>query len=482
MVRRNGFRLLVTLSMLAAAVPAWGIAAAQEAQPTVEPHATAVLAAAAPATKDERPYLGIRLEDTAQGVVVRQVLVASPAAMGGVQIDDMLQKVNSTSVANVTEAAKVLDALKTGDAVTLDVMRAGKAMSLNATVGSIISSALTGLPSDMPFDAMGYNSAEHSWQIFNIGTEGELYKAGLHMNDQIMQLNGKAYDPADLRTFIHDLKDSDTVKVSITRDGKAQDISVPATALKALDLFGYTDQGILLDVISGAQNPAPSTNLLSLPTNEPFDAFGYDSANKAWQVFGLVENSDLYTAGLRMGDHITQFDGKAYDPAALQSYRQALADNAMVKITVDRAGKNQDISVNAGALNGLDLFHNAQGGMLFGLPISGEYGAWLGIDALRLNAQIAKEHQLDLNTGMLITNVTADSPAAKAGLQANDVITGLGTTKLDANTTWQSILAAHKPGEQVTLDVLRAGKDMQIQATLGAPAISGDVPYLMPAF
>jgi S1-C subfamily serine protease len=494
MVRKNGFRILVILSVLAVAASAWGVTAAQQAKPTPPPAVQATTAPAAqPAAKPtaatsagttttpERPFLGIRLEDTPDGVLVREVIDASPAAMGGVQVNDILQKVNTTSVANVMEAAKALDALKTGDKVTFDVMRAGKAMTLTVTVGKISETAMTGLPTNIPFDAIGYSSADKSWQVFNVGDTSDLYKAGLRAGDQIMQINGKAYTPTDLRTFVDGLKDTDSVKVSVQRAGKAQDITIPATAMKALALFGYTDQGVLFDLIAPNKNTASTASLSSLPTNQPFAAFGYTSADKSWMVFGLPEGSDLYSAGLRADDHITQIDGKAYDPAGLQTYRQSLADNATVKLTVQRAGKAQDITIPAAALNGLAMFSYEQGGLLFGLPIN-SYGPWLGADVINLNDTVAKQHQLTVNSGLLITGVLPDSPAAKAGLQPNDVITKVDTTALDATHNWQSIIAQHKVGDQVKLDVLRAGKDMQIQATFGAPTISGDIPNLMPAF
>ncbi|MEO8609728.1 MAG: PDZ domain-containing protein [Chloroflexota bacterium] len=488
MVRKTVFRLLVTLSVLAVAASAWGVTAAQQAKPTPQPAAQATtMPAAQPATSasttttPERPFLGVRLEDTPDGVVVREVIEASPAALGGVMVNDVLQKVNTSSVANVMETAKALDALKIGDKVTFDVMRDGKAMTLTATVGKISETAMSGLPTNIPFDAIGY-STDKSWQVFNVADTSDLYKAGLRAGDQIMQFNGKAYTPTDLRTLVAGLKDSDSLKLSVQRAGKAQDITVQAPAMKSLDLFGYTDQGVLFNLIAASGKTTPSTaNLLNLPTNEPFAALGYTGTDKSWMVFGLPNGSDLYSAGLRAGDQISQIDGKTYDPAGLQTYRQSLADNATVKLTVQRAGKTQDISVPASDLNGLAMFNYEQGGLLFGLPVN-SYGPWLGADIINLNVTVAKQHQLTINNGMLITGILPDSPAAKAGLQPNDVITKVDATALDATHNWQSIIAQHKIGDQVKLDVQRAGKDMQIQATLGAPAISGDIPNLMPAF
>jgi S1-C subfamily serine protease len=486
MVRKNRFRLLVILFVLVGAALAWSVTVAQQAQPTaqptVKPAAQPTTAPAAnAATSAEHPYLGIRLEDTASGIIVREVMPNSPAAKAGILLDDIVQKVNGTAVTNAMDTAKIITALKVGDAVKLDVMRAGKPMTLNATMGSTSAMVLEGLPSTIAFEAMGYNNADQSWQVLHVAETSDLYTAGLRDGDTIKQFNGKAYDPAGLRTFMGGLTDADSVKAAVERGGKSQDITIPAKTLKALDLFDNSAEGILLGVASGTATQPSALPLLGLPSTQPFVGIGYDSADKGWHVYGVGDGSDFFTAGLRPEDIITQFDGKAYDPAALQTYRQGLADDATVKLTIERAGKPQDMSVSAAALNSLALLNEGQGGLLMALPIS-TAKAWLGADVQNLTDAIAKEHQLTISTGLLITGVMPDSPAAKAGLQMNDVITGVDTTKLDATHSWQTIIATHKPGDALKLDVLRAGKDMQLQATLGTPIFSGEIPNLTPAF
>ena len=69
--------------------------------------------------------------------------------------------------------------------------------------------------------------------------------------------------------------------------------------------------------------------------------------------------------------------------------------------------------------------------------------------------------------GALISAVTADSPAAKAGLKAGDVITALdgkAVTKADDLT---AAVTAHAPNDKVTVTVTRNGKSQQIDVTLG---------------
>jgi len=63
--------------------------------------------------------------------------------------------------------------------------------------------------------------------------------------------------------------------------------------------------------------------------------------------------------------------------------------------------------------------------------------------------------------------VVAGSPAARAGLAAGDIITAIDGTSLDATHTLDLLLGQRKPGDQVTLSVLRDGKTSTVTVTLG---------------
>ncbi|MBF9067988.1 S1C family serine protease [Streptacidiphilus fuscans] len=71
------------------------------------------------------------------------------------------------------------------------------------------------------------------------------------------------------------------------------------------------------------------------------------------------------------------------------------------------------------------------------------------------------------NTGAGIVSVTAGGPAAKAGLQAGDVITQLGGTPIDSVATLSTVLASYKPGQQVQVTYLRDGATKTATVTLG---------------
>ena len=69
---------------------------------------------------------------------------------------------------------------------------------------------------------------------------------------------------------------------------------------------------------------------------------------------------------------------------------------------------------------------------------------------------------------MGIVAVTPGGAAAKAGIQPGDIIVGLAGQPVASLAGLQSVLAAHKPGDQVPARVLRNGTESTVQVTLGS--------------
>jgi putative serine protease PepD len=64
--------------------------------------------------------------------------------------------------------------------------------------------------------------------------------------------------------------------------------------------------------------------------------------------------------------------------------------------------------------------------------------------------------------------IAPGSPAAKAGLQAGDVITAVNGSKVTSVNQFVATIANYAPGDTVTLSVQRAGQPTSIKLTLGA--------------
>jgi putative serine protease PepD len=70
--------------------------------------------------------------------------------------------------------------------------------------------------------------------------------------------------------------------------------------------------------------------------------------------------------------------------------------------------------------------------------------------------------------GTGVVSVTPGGAAAKAGIQAGDVITALAGQPVPSVAALQSVLATHKPGDRVPARLSRNGTESTVQVTLGS--------------
>jgi len=96
---------------------------------------------------------------------------------------------------------------------------------------------------------------------------------------------------------------------------------------------------------------------------------------------------------------------------------------------------------------------------------STEAKALIGINVINIETEEeASAYGFD-STGVFITEV--NSPEAKrAGLEAGDMITGVGNVKIADYDTLTEALLNHSPGEKVTVTVMRNGEEVKVETTL----------------
>ena len=92
---------------------------------------------------------------------------------------------------------------------------------------------------------------------------------------------------------------------------------------------------------------------------------------------------------------------------------------------------------------------------------------WLGVAIQRISPDLLKAFNLEDTHGALVSDVMADGPAAKAGLQRGDVIIGFQGNKVQDSTELPRMVAAIAPGTKVQVEVVRGGKKMTVPVTLG---------------
>jgi len=91
----------------------------------------------------------------------------------------------------------------------------------------------------------------------------------------------------------------------------------------------------------------------------------------------------------------------------------------------------------------------------------------LGVGVQYINSDLAASLGLKEVKGVLVTQVTPGSPAERAGIKSGDVILTLNGTAVNDVNTLRNTVAATMPGTDVTLDILRDGKQQQVHVKVG---------------
>jgi S1-C subfamily serine protease len=215
-----------------------------------------------------------------------------------------------------------------------------------------------------------------------------------------------------------------------------------------------------------------------LEVGEPVAAIGSPFGEQRSLSVGVVSATD------RSVKSLTQFqiEGAIQTDASINpgnSGGPLLEENAKV------VGINQQIETNSGANDGVG----------FAVPISAikrsvaqlqekghaEY-AYIGVSSQPIYPQLAQKLGLDTEFGALVAQVVPGGPAAKAGLKGatgtirfqaaeyetgGDVIVEVeGQDVVEPDALIRAI-DEKQPGEKVQLTILRGGKRMQVEVTLG---------------
>jgi S1-C subfamily serine protease len=92
---------------------------------------------------------------------------------------------------------------------------------------------------------------------------------------------------------------------------------------------------------------------------------------------------------------------------------------------------------------------------------------FMGVSFQPITPDVAAAYNLPVKWGVYITEVALNSPASAAQIQRGDIIVKLGDTPLDETHAYVNILYTFKPGDQVTVVLVRNGEEINTQVTLG---------------
>jgi serine protease Do len=200
-------------------------------------------------------------------------------------------------------------------------------------------------------------------------------------------------------------------------------------------------------------------------------------------------------AGLKADDVIVRFDGETVRSAAQLSrlVRETPAGRP-VAIEVSRGGAIQRLSASLDEGHRFNILGD-DGDMHIEVPPIPPMPAIPpvppiepymreGMDRLRQNFFIERRGRLGITYqelsgqlagyfkvaegSLLVSDVSADSPAEKAGLKAGDIIVQVDGHAVSHGQDLREHVAKAEPGSQLTLGVQREGKPLDVKVTLAA--------------
>ena len=92
---------------------------------------------------------------------------------------------------------------------------------------------------------------------------------------------------------------------------------------------------------------------------------------------------------------------------------------------------------------------------------------WIGVEPNDLSPELAETFGVKAKSGVIITGVLQNGPAARAGIRPGDVITGVAEKKIENVQELLTAVAGLKPGSATRFSLQRGGDKMEIDVTPG---------------
>jgi serine protease Do len=197
----------------------------------------------------------------------------------------------------------------------------------------------------------------------------------------------------------------------------------------------------------------------------------------------IVPESPAAKAGLKENDVITEVNGQRVE--GTEQFRRMIREiptGRTAQVIVWRDGHAQTMSVTVGRAEprhvntfvspGTFAFHMPDVPQLNDLMESGPWFVGrprLGIDAEDLEGDFGKFFGAPEGEGVLVRGVFPDSPAAKAGLKAGDVITSVDGERIRSVGELREKMVEKKGEKSIKLGLLRNKTSLTVSVEMPAP-------------
>jgi S1-C subfamily serine protease len=311
--------------------------------------------------------------------------------------------------------------------------------------------------------------ADNGVVVTMVNADSPAEKVGMQKGDVILMVGDQEVNNVDdLRTALESYKEGDKVQVAVRRGDEL--------LMKTVELGAGPNRAYL-----GASVCCGGT-MLAVREGGLFGG----SAQAV--ILDVTPGSPAEKAGLEMGDYIVSVDGQdiALD-TDLGAVIQAYQPGDTLALEISREGEDQEVKVTLGEnpASAGTAYLGVQYQMLPGmrlvvrgdLPgfqfqfVPGERGRFRNVPPFMFNMpfRMHEDGSFTLSgdlSGIFVASVQEGSPAEDAGLEVHDVITKLDGEEIAGLEEFTQAIAAHAPGDKVTLTLARSGQEDQLEITV----------------
>ena len=375
------------------------------------------------------PFIGIRFADADEGILVTGVITNTPAAAANLKVGDVITAIDGAEVDATSIADRVWD-YDVNDTVTLSIERDGESLNPEVT--------LMARPDDL-FSSPDYRI------MSDLAPDGQwLFVGG------IVRTTFDNTGFVSCGTLIWRYLDAEAVSAA-SNPGDEDEDDEPAVMRRDLYLV------VRFTAVGRYQLPP------RLDINHTYETssirLGYGDGFIVVQE--LSQEHELYAAGLRKYDLITNVNGASIEAAT------GLFSSDAIALGVQRGNDLMTFAVPASAapllMFGQELPAEQNRAEWLDLP---EKQVTLGLRYLQLESNHPYFGDTGITDGAYVAEVIDGLPAASAGIQVGDVVVAVDGLAATPEIDLRNRIYAHRPGDEVTLDVLRNGELIQIDVVL----------------
>ena len=392
------------------------------------------------------PFMGIRYWGVADGLLVTGVIGNTPAEAADLRAGDVVTAVEGEAI-RVETVREVVWKHAPGTTVTMDIERDGRALQQDLTLMAQPETVYDNPDYPIPLDlaSVGLVVAECDDKLLIIGalSDSAVAVAGFQVYDQIIAIDGDTVRSiAEADIAVSDLSEGDELSFLIARGDQELTISVATEDQRRRRRH--------------PRRPHPRVE-----SSYVTDSIGLGYGDGFIEVQAIDPAHDLYNAGIRRYDLITAANG-APIAQALDFFT-----GEDIALSVQRAGDTLQLSVPEDFAPLLMYGQDS--------PIEQDRSQWLdlhekqvtlGVRYLQLEPDSPYFEGSDVSHGAFVAEVIAGLPAEKAGMQVGDIIVAVAGEPVTLEIDLRNRIYFHKPGDVVTLDVLRAGEIVPVDVVL----------------